>query len=444
MGKVKYLFLFVIILFFSCVSQEHKTSTSEIFFEDDFGYLIIKSTGEIILTKYNGENSDVIIPEVTSRGEISTIEYTAFRNNKYIENITIPKSVNKVMPSSFAGCTKLKNITYITSKSIDSINGVFGWGDAFDTNPEVIINYQDNDNSRDIFRFNDEYVKVYTKNYLVWTPISWYGKTLWKFDRESIRVLEYNNKQFSISQFDDLELEHKVVNGVLLFYGKIRRNNYIYGYKNKMVIKNYDNFAIIKIDPKDNVIYIGDKTNGVWEPSNFEICSNDNILESGKGSIHTIQELKNGNVYYSFRGSKYSRIYKNNALLVLDTPFDGTFLVNEDESQIAYISSEWGKWSNGGDRIIHYLYINEKLVYKANGFLSHITFSPDGTKLYYIELRQANQNSKVEWYIRGPGIPPVFSGPYDSIKFSFSDNSNYLFLTYAKNNRLFEEKINIK
>jgi len=58
------------------------------------------------LIAYEGTDAEVVIP-----GTVTEIEKSAFQNNQYVETIHIPKSVEKIGPYAFWGCTNLKEIT---------------------------------------------------------------------------------------------------------------------------------------------------------------------------------------------------------------------------------------------------------------------------------------------------------------------------------------------
>lgn len=58
-----------------------------------------------ILLKYTGTNEDVVIPD-----GIETIGEGAFRNCRFLRNVTIPGTVRKIESNAFSSCTKLQSI----------------------------------------------------------------------------------------------------------------------------------------------------------------------------------------------------------------------------------------------------------------------------------------------------------------------------------------------
>ena len=59
-----------------------------------------------VLKKYNGNSSDVVIPDVVTR-----IGWEAFSGCTGLTSITIPDSVTTIGWEAFSGCTGLTSIT---------------------------------------------------------------------------------------------------------------------------------------------------------------------------------------------------------------------------------------------------------------------------------------------------------------------------------------------
>lgn len=75
--------------------------------EYDKEFNAIKS---IKITKYNGSDSDVVIPDTIDSLPVTIIESDAFANNESIESVTIPETVVEIGGWAFENCTNLKEI----------------------------------------------------------------------------------------------------------------------------------------------------------------------------------------------------------------------------------------------------------------------------------------------------------------------------------------------
>lgn len=65
-----------------------------------------------IITKYIGEDSEVVIPEEINKIPITEIGDNAFKENKNIEKLTIPSSITTIGKYAFYGCTSIKTIEF--------------------------------------------------------------------------------------------------------------------------------------------------------------------------------------------------------------------------------------------------------------------------------------------------------------------------------------------
>lgn len=78
--------------------------------KSDFEYEV-KSDSTAVITRYNGSDKDVAIPESIDGYTVNTIESYAFKDCESLETLTIPKSVTEIAQYEFWTCKNLKSIT---------------------------------------------------------------------------------------------------------------------------------------------------------------------------------------------------------------------------------------------------------------------------------------------------------------------------------------------
>jgi len=83
--------------------NEHGTS--------DDGFFWAKSGQGIVIIKYVGTDTNVVIPTTIANTSISAILSEAFKNCKDIESLHIPKTVTNIGVNAFSGCGALKELT---------------------------------------------------------------------------------------------------------------------------------------------------------------------------------------------------------------------------------------------------------------------------------------------------------------------------------------------
>ncbi len=87
---------------------------------------------EVYITKYNGNETDIVIPSKIENIEVTKIGDSTFTLVKKAVNISIPKTVKIIGHCAFAGCSNLESIT-ISESVIEMGQNIF-----VDT-PKVII-----------------------------------------------------------------------------------------------------------------------------------------------------------------------------------------------------------------------------------------------------------------------------------------------------------------
>ena len=76
----------------------------------DFEYEIGED-GNVTITKYIGQSTDVVIPAQIEGKNVTQIEGTAFSYNKSIKSLVIPATITSLAPAAFAFCTSLETVT---------------------------------------------------------------------------------------------------------------------------------------------------------------------------------------------------------------------------------------------------------------------------------------------------------------------------------------------
>ncbi len=87
---------------------------------------------EVYITKYNGNETDIVIPSEIENIEVTKIGDSTFTLVKKVVNIFIPKTVKIIGHCAFAGCSNLESIT-ISEGVIEMGQNIF-----VDT-PKVVI-----------------------------------------------------------------------------------------------------------------------------------------------------------------------------------------------------------------------------------------------------------------------------------------------------------------
>lgn len=77
-------------------------------FNKNFEYQIIDNS--IIILRYTGKSSVVVIPKQYKGTEITAIAKDAFEGNKFIKYVFIPKTVKTIGAFAFYNCTNLRKI----------------------------------------------------------------------------------------------------------------------------------------------------------------------------------------------------------------------------------------------------------------------------------------------------------------------------------------------
>ena len=165
-----------------------------------------------------------------------------------------------------------------------------------------------------------------------------------------------------------------------------------------------------------NDIYYSDGSSRIFKNNNLFLTDVENL------------QIINGDIYYSKKQDRFSTIsdiYKNDEIIKDNIRNLSHFTVSADQNNLAYIHSENNR---------NILYRNNNIYATSSDMLLWPRFSPDSSKLYYFEARRGTNNSLL-FFVRGPDIAPIVSGPYlkptGTGVFTFSNNSRYV-ATYVE------------
>lgn len=102
--------------------KEISEARKQLFDYEEKGYFANK---EIIITGYNGNESNLFIPSSINDKNVRAIASEAFRDNTIIYSVDIPKTVVDIGNHVFSGCSKLRNISVdYSSYHFASLDGV--------------------------------------------------------------------------------------------------------------------------------------------------------------------------------------------------------------------------------------------------------------------------------------------------------------------------------
>lgn len=109
----------------------------------DFEYRVVEANNmkRIVLTKYNGYASQVIVPDYINGIPVVVIAASAFKENSYITYVKIPATVTSVSGNPFNLCSSLTYIDVDTNNTrLKSIDGVLYSLDNYG-NPKTLISF---------------------------------------------------------------------------------------------------------------------------------------------------------------------------------------------------------------------------------------------------------------------------------------------------------------
>ena len=107
-----------------------KTSSAESVVEDEsslvmeipeYEYVNGELRDGIEITKYNGTDTEIIIPNQIDGIEVTSIGDNAFDGNEKITSVTIPNTVLDVGIEAFANCKNLSNVIFEENSKLDRI-----------------------------------------------------------------------------------------------------------------------------------------------------------------------------------------------------------------------------------------------------------------------------------------------------------------------------------
>ena len=102
-------FVLAIVLLIAPISDSGAEGEYEVKTSGDYEYYILDD-GTACITKYNGNDEKVIVPEKLDGIRVTDIGYSAFYGCTNLKEITIPDSVENIGDNPFMGCKNLLNI----------------------------------------------------------------------------------------------------------------------------------------------------------------------------------------------------------------------------------------------------------------------------------------------------------------------------------------------
>lgn len=89
-------------------------ASAETFTSGEYEYSVL-ADGSVMITKYNGSDSELVVPETIDSKKVTIIGDRAFRENTNIVNVTLPFGVVEIGKSAFWDCKNMHSITIPSS-----------------------------------------------------------------------------------------------------------------------------------------------------------------------------------------------------------------------------------------------------------------------------------------------------------------------------------------
>ncbi len=112
-------FVLILSMVFS-IFMNISVDASETLAEGEWLYEIVD--GDIVISGYTGEKSDLTIPSVINGKQVKEIGYQVFQNHHELMSVTISEGIEKIGYSAFAECSNLEKV--VLSDTVKSIEGM--------------------------------------------------------------------------------------------------------------------------------------------------------------------------------------------------------------------------------------------------------------------------------------------------------------------------------
>lgn len=109
-----------IVLFIAPISESRAEEEPDVKISGDFEYYILDD-GTACITKYNGEDEELIIPDKLDEIRVTGIGDYAFLGKTNLKEITINENIENIGVNPFNACTNLLNINISTNNTKISI-----------------------------------------------------------------------------------------------------------------------------------------------------------------------------------------------------------------------------------------------------------------------------------------------------------------------------------
>ena len=86
--------------------------------EDGFTYALVE--GEAVIFEYDGDQADVVVPEVLGNCPVTRVEYDAFDSNTSLRSLRFPNTLRRLADFAIWNCTQLEAL-YIPA-SVEDID----------------------------------------------------------------------------------------------------------------------------------------------------------------------------------------------------------------------------------------------------------------------------------------------------------------------------------
>ena len=107
---MKKFFLNVMVVIFAFFAMAENDSGEGIYTHvSDFEW--VATNGYVIVSDYVGTNAIVNIPQTLNGLPVKTIGRNAFRNNRFLKDVSLPYGITLIENSAFEGCSSLANVT---------------------------------------------------------------------------------------------------------------------------------------------------------------------------------------------------------------------------------------------------------------------------------------------------------------------------------------------